>query len=88
MEFFSLLREKVGAPEAWVEFMGTTVMDLLVALHELHGDAFREQVLEGDEMRSMVKILVNGQDTRGLRGLFTELKEGDLVSIFPPAAGG
>lgn len=88
VEFFSVLRDKVGAPEADVGFIGTTVMDLVEALTESHGEFFREEVLEGDGIRSMVKILVNGKDVRGLRGLFTELKEGDTVSIFPPAAGG
>jgi molybdopterin synthase sulfur carrier subunit len=88
VEFFALLREKVGAPEADVDFIGTTVMDLVEALSDIHGEFFRDQVLEGDGLRSMVKILVNGRDVKGLRGLFTELKEGDRVSIFPPAAGG
>ena len=88
VEFFALLREKVGAAEAAVDFIGTTVMDLVAALSDAHGEVFRDQVLVGEEMRNMVKILVNGQDVRGLRGLFTELKEGDTVSIFPPAAGG
>lgn len=88
MEFFALLREKVGTPNADVQFLGSTVMDLLAALTESYGEVFRDQLLEGDELRSMVKILVNGQDVRGLRGVFTELREGDTVSIFPPAAGG
>jgi len=88
VEFFSLLREKVGAPETNVDFFGTTVMDLVEALSGIHGEHFRDQVLEGDGIRSMVKILVNGRDVRDLRGLFTELREGDTVSIFPPAAGG
>jgi molybdopterin synthase sulfur carrier subunit len=88
VEFFSTLRERVGAPESAIEFIGTTVMDLVEALTEAHGVEFREQVLEGDGIRSMVKILVNGKDVRSLRGLFTELEEGDTVSIFPPAAGG
>lgn len=88
VEFFALLREKVGGPEKVVEFMGSSVMDLIMALSEAHGEVFREQILEGEELRSLVKILVNGQDVRGLRGLFTELREGDTVSFFPPAAGG
>ncbi len=88
VEFFSVLREKAGVSEASVDFMGSTVMDLIDALSEIHGELFRDQVLEGDDLRSMVKILVNGRDVRGLRSLFTELKEGDTVSIFPPAAGG
>lgn len=88
VEFFAILREKVGAPEAGVDFFGNTVMDLVEALTAAHGESFREQVLEGDGIRSMVKILVNGKDVRGLRGLYTELEEGDTVSIFPPAAGG
>jgi len=45
-------------------------------------------VMEGDKVKEMVKILVNGRDVRELRGLETELSDGDCISIFPPVAGG
>jgi len=44
--------------------------------------------MEGSRVREMVKILVNGKDIRDLKGLMTELRDGDCISIFPPVAGG
>jgi molybdopterin synthase sulfur carrier subunit len=87
-EFFALLREKASMAAMEVEFMGDTVMDLISALDDLFSWGFREQLMEGDGLKGLVKVIVNGTDIRGLRGLYTELREGDTVSFFPPAAGG
>lgn len=87
-EFFALLREKAGMAAMEVEFMGDTVVDLISALDDFFSWGFREQLMEGDGLKGLVKVIVNGTDIRGLRGLYTELKEGDTVSFFPPAAGG
>ena len=35
-----------------------------------------------------VSILVNGRDMDFLKGLKTELQEGDIVVLIPPVAGG
>ena len=88
VEFFAYLREKTGTPGMDVTFIGSTVMDLIGALDGMFLGAFRDQLMEGEELKGMVKVLVNGVDVRALRGLNTELKETDVVSIFPPAAGG
>lgn len=87
-EFFTMLREATGKQDMEVSFLGNTVMDLLCALNEMFSGAFGEQLMEGEELKGLVKVFVNGQDVRGLRGLYTELKDGDTVSFFPPAAGG
>lgn len=88
VEFFATLREKVGMAGVGVTFHGFTVMDLIVALDEKFGGILKELIIEGGELRELVKILVNGDDVRGIRGLNTELKEQDIVSFFPPVAGG
>lgn len=88
VEFFATLREKVGTAGVEVTFHGNTVMDLIVALDEKFGGILKELIIEGGELRELVKILVNGNDVRGIRGLNTELKEQDIVSFFPPVAGG
>jgi molybdopterin synthase sulfur carrier subunit len=87
-EFFALLREKAGMAALEVEFMGDTVIDLISALDDHFSWGFREQLMEGDGLKGLVRVIVNGTDIRGLRGLYTKLKDGDTVSFFPPAAGG
>jgi molybdopterin synthase sulfur carrier subunit len=87
-EFFATLREKVGTASMEVSFSGKTVMDFIVALDEMFGGILKELMVEGGELRELVKILVNGKDVRGIEGLYTELKDGDSVSFFPPVAGG
>ncbi|MFA4646845.1 MoaD family protein [Pyrococcus kukulkanii] len=41
-----------------------------------------------EELEAGYIILVNGHNIEHLQGLETPLKEGDIVSIFPPAGGG
>jgi len=86
-EFFGRLREKVGGPCMEVNFDGNSLVDLIDAIGQ-SVESFGEQLVEGERLKNMVKILVNGKDVTELRGLWTELKDGDRVSFFPPAAGG
>jgi molybdopterin synthase sulfur carrier subunit len=88
VEFFATLREKVGTASTEVSFNGNTVIDLIAALDEMFGGFLRKLMVEGEELRELFKILVNGRDVRGIKGLYTELKDGDSVSFFPPVAGG
>lgn len=70
-----------------VNFDGNSLVDLIDAIGQ-SVESFGEQLVEGERLKNMVKILVNGKDVTELRGLWTELKDGDRVSFFPPAAGG
>jgi len=88
VEFFATLREKVGTAGVEVSFNGNMVIDLIAALDEMFGGILKELMVEGGELRELVKIMVNGKDVRGIKGLYTELKERDIVSFFPPVAGG
>ena len=88
VEFFATLREKVGTAGVEISFNGNTVSDLLATLDEMYGGILKELMVEGGELRELVKIMVNGKDVRGIKGLNTELKERDIVSFFPPVAGG
>ncbi len=87
-EFFANLRERLGFPAVELELSGKTVLDLIEEIDALAEGSFVENVIEGGRLRELVKILVNGRDIRGLNGLETELKEGDVVAFFPPVAGG
>jgi len=81
VKFFATLRSIAGRRE--VEIKGIkTVGELLEKLYAEFGEEFKNEI----EERRM--ILVNGKNIDHLNGLNTELSEGDVVNIFPPAGGG
>lgn len=41
-----------------------------------------------DSLRKFVNILRNGRNIEFMAGLDTALADGDLIALFPPAAGG
>ena len=88
VEFFADLRDRIGMVSEVVIFNGVMVIDLIHAVDEKHEGDFKEYVVQGTEQKDLVKILVNGTDIRALDGLNTPLKEGDVISFFPPIAGG
>jgi len=77
VKVFANLREDLGWKEKDIKLKGNKVKDLLLEIG-------REEILKNKSF----KILVNGRDIDFLKGLETELKETDVVSIFPPVAGG
>ena len=50
---------------------------------------FKERLIdENGELRRFVNLYLNDEDIRFLKGLDTELKDGDVLSIVPAIAGG
>ena len=43
---------------------------------------------ESGVVKEMYKVLVNGRDIEFLNGVKTKLRDGDVIDIFPPVAGG
>ncbi len=81
---FLSLPEKLGWKQKVVELENnSTFEDLLTALPEL-----RKVIQKFKEKNVDLVILVNGRHIQFTGGLKTHLKDGDEVSIFPPAAGG
>ncbi|MCP1662474.1 MAG: MoaD family protein [Methanocalculus sp. MSAO_Arc1] len=68
---------------------GSTLSDLLTLLMERY-PGLRDEIFEegSRELQDYVNILVNGRNINFINGLDTELKDGDLVVLFPPAGGG
>ena len=79
------LPERLGWREKVVELEGPdpTYEDLLNKLPEL-----RSASEEFEKSNVKLVVLVNGQHIQFTGGLKTVLKDGDEISIFPPAAGG
>ncbi len=81
VKFFATLRDITDRREIHVDG-ARNVEQLLKYLYEKFGDRFREEI----KGRSM--ILVNGKNIMDLNGLKTEIRDDDIISIFPPAGGG
>jgi sulfur-carrier protein len=74
--------------QSTVEASGTSLADCITSL-ESSFPGVRERIMdEGGELRRFVNIYVNGDDVRFIKGLQTELQDGDEVSIVPAVAGG
>ena len=62
--------------------------DLLAGLVAEHGAALGQWFFEGDRLNRWISIFINGRDVVHLKGLETPLNSNDVVTIFPPVAGG
>ena len=71
-----------------VDVTGATLGEGLDSL-EAQFPGIKERIIDGaGQMHRFVNIYVNGEDVRFLKGLDTEIKESDEVSIVPAVAGG
>ena len=68
-----------------------TLNDLLAFLTSKHGEGFNQAVLDAETktLNMYAKIMINGRHYTHLpHRLDTELRDGDVVSLFPMMAGG
>lgn len=91
VRFYATFREIIGRKEVEVHGVNT-VRELIDYLAEHYNPEIRKQLLEtprvGENKPIDGMVLVNGHNVLHLKGLDTELKEDDVVHIFPPAGGG
>ena len=66
---------------------GSTLNELLADLDTRHA-GLRDRVVDGGELRRFVNVYLNDEDVRFLKGIATELNDGDSVTILPAVAGG
>ncbi|NJQ07797.1 MoaD/ThiS family protein [Streptomyces lonarensis] len=66
---------------------GETVAALFTDLETRH-PGIRERLVDGGELRRFVNVYLNDEDVRFLKGIDTELADGDSVTILPAVAGG
>ncbi|MEM3577921.1 MAG: MoaD/ThiS family protein [Candidatus Bathyarchaeia archaeon] len=69
---------------------GSSVADLLMALSEKYGEAFKKAIYErmGTDVKSNYIVTVNGYLLNQLKGIETKLKNGDHVVLLPIVSGG
>ncbi len=87
VEVFSLLRKKLGwdRKEIHMDSSEAKLIDVLKNIPELYQlvvDESKKDIAEG------FLVLVNGIHVQFCGGLKAVVRDGDTISIFPPAAGG
>jgi len=88
LRFFATFREAVGEKEQ-TRTVGddATVGDVLTTL-EGEYDGLEGRLLEEGQIRPQLSVLKNGRNVVHMAGAETSLEAGDVVSVFPPVAGG
>lgn len=85
---FATLREVMDMQVDLDIMEGATVGTLLTELTGRYA-GLGDLIFDGpDSLRKFVNILRNGRNIEFLAGLDTALADGDLIALFPPAAGG
>lgn len=93
VRFFTSLREIVGKKEETLKFPEgeiVTVELVLETLEQRYGKQFVEYVYDREtgEVKGFLQFLINGKSASTMKGLGTELADGDVLAILPPVGGG
>ena len=90
VQFLGNIRETTGTREQTFEIPEPTMQALIDRMSKEYGEDFKRALIHArtEKVSSSVVIALNGVDIEALEGVKTNLKEGDIVSIFPPVAGG
>lgn len=83
VKLFANFRDIAGKSE--LEIDARNLRDLLEKL-VIRYPGLKVQFFEGEKLRESVHIMVNGRHFRG--NLEMEIKDSDVVAIFPPFSGG
>jgi sulfur-carrier protein len=85
---FATLREVMDA-ELRMDFpAGASIRSLLAELTGRYKGLDEMLFIAPETLRDFVNILQNGRNIHFLAGLDTTLEDGDIIALFPPAAGG
>lgn len=90
VQFLGNIREITGTREQTFDIAEPTVQALVERMTGEYGDDFKRTLIHTStgKVSSSVVIALNGVDVEALKGVKTNLKEGDIIAIFPPVAGG
>lgn len=88
LRFFATFREAVGQKSIRRQFDGEASVGAVLASLEAEFPGLEDELLDEDGIRPQLSVLKNGRDVVHMEGVDTSLEEGDLLSVFPPVAGG
>lgn len=87
VRLFATLRKKYGVKELTVK-CDETLRGAIENASKIIGEGFLKEIY--DENQGKVKenmiIMINGRNIRDLKEI--KIKDGDIIAIFPPLAGG
>jgi MoaD family protein len=87
--FLPMLSEVIGRKELEIEFVGSTVNDLIDHLIAQYGRKAKQALYdENGELDPVVQVLLNGEQWITADLLDTSLQDGDNVVILTMMAGG
>ncbi len=88
LKLLALFYNQVGQHELTYE--ADTVNDVLKQFLNEYGAKLDKTLIDHktNDLRNYILILVNGRNINFLDGRNTKLKDGDVVAISPPIAGG
>lgn len=87
IKFFAFFRELFQGKERDIELKkGTTVGGLLTLL--CHSEEQRKEIFDGNALKSTVVVMRNGTHVHSLKGLKTDMNDGDTIALFPLIGGG
>ncbi|WP_461866861.1 MoaD family protein [Thermococcus sp.] len=87
VRFYATFRSLIRKKEIEVHDI-RTVKELIDYLSEKYSPQIKRELLQRGRKEVDGIILVNGHNILHLNGLETELKDEDVVHVFPPAGGG
>lgn len=85
------IKRIIGQGEVDVSLpVGSTLKSLLIQMVEAHGKDLSTLLYGegGTDLLPHIRVMVNGRDIGFLKGLSTELKDGDEILVLPPVSGG
>ena len=87
IKFLVNFRDLFGGKEREVRLpAGSSVGQMLRRICDT--PRLQHEILAGEELRAQIVVLKNGIPIQSIKGLATELADGDTVAIFPFLAGG
>lgn len=81
------IKRALGRPAEVVNLPAGSLAELLAELGERHGDAFRRLVLREDGTPQESMLIFVGE-RQVLPGTLAALRDGDVVTLLAPMAGG
>jgi molybdopterin converting factor small subunit len=91
MQYLGLVKTYTKRRQESMEFPeGVTLREVFDKLAEEHGKEFKKDIYEPgmDDVKTMFMVMVNGIVMGQLKGLNTELRDGDKIFLMPLMTGG
>lgn len=88
IRFSSALRNVTQTNEITLDIGKTTLKHVLDTLTQKFGNDFEKRILDKEEIRRFVNIYINGEDVRHLKGIHSDVRDNDEISILPAVSGG